>query len=224
MDLNRRGQADPGPEERAALAWALANPAPVVGLPLRPEVRAVLDHLHFASGMRGHGLGRALRREEPLLVGRTVLSDAEFTAWAGIEVPEVVTPWAHRRVCTRLHGHDDDHVTVFWLPADADVAEFTWQQAEASGAPTLTVDLHDGKPAAHPELQATRFRSAPGGWTAVTVGRSVVGVQRIDPDATRIGWVREDLPRPLAFVLHVTLLPTPAVELVLRGPGLPFAR
>lgn len=222
--MSRRGQADPGPEERAALAWALANPAPSVALPLRPEVRAVLDHLHFASGMRGHGLGRALRRAEPLLTGRSVLSDAEFTAWAGIEVPEVVTPWAHRRVCTRFRDHGHDQVTVLWVPADADVGEFTWEQAEALGAPTLTVDLHDREPPAHPELSATRFRSAPGGWTAVTVGRSVLGVQRIDPDATRIAWVREDLPRPLAFVLHVTLLPTPAVELALRGPGLPFAR
>ena len=216
MDLNGRTA------EEQALAWALVNPAPAVELPLRPEVRAVLDHLRFAAGMRGWGARRGRPRDEPLLAGRILLSDEEFTAWAGVETPEIVTPRAHRRVCTRRGGHD--RVTVFWLPADADVGEFTREEAEASAAPTLSVDRHDGAPAAHPESPVTSFAGAPGGRTSVTVGRSVVTVQRIGPDATRITWVREDLPRPLAYVLNVPLLPTPAVELALRSPGLPFAR
>lgn len=209
--------------EERALAWALANPAPLISAPLDDRVRAVLDRLRFASGMRGHGLGRHFWRSEPVLAGQTVLTEEEFVAWAGIDVPEITTPWAHRRVCS-TRDLADGYVTVHWIPADADVEEFTGERAEEVGAPSLTISPLDDRPDPHPERPSTTFTSAPGGYTSVTIGRSVVTVQRIDPGATRIAWGRTDLARPLGCVLSVPRLPTPAVELLLASPGLPFAR
>ncbi|WP_049821206.1 hypothetical protein [Kineococcus radiotolerans] len=208
--------------EERALAWALAHPAPVVTHPLDDPVRAVLDRLRFASGMRGHGLARHFWRSEPVLAGQRVLTESEFVAWAGIEVPGITTAWAHRRICS-TRDLADGHATVHWIPVDADVEGFTGEGAEEAGAPSLTIELHHDRPDPRPEPPRTRFTSAPGGWTSVTIGSSVVGVQRSDPQATRIGWVRTDLARPLAFVLDVPLLPTAAVELVLGSTGLPFA-
>ena len=120
--------------EERALAWALAHPAPVVTHPLDDPVRAVLDRLRFASGMRGHGLARHFWRSEPVLAGQRVLTESEFVAWAGIEVPGITTAWAHRRICS-TRDLADGHATVHWIPVDADVEGFTGEGAEEAGPP-----------------------------------------------------------------------------------------
>ncbi|PRY16884.1 hypothetical protein [Kineococcus rhizosphaerae] len=225
--LALRPQAE---EEADTLAAALANPHPEVALPLDEHVLRVLRHLRPAT------LGRR-RRERPDApsVGATAheLPRADVEAWLGFALPEFPDLAPARLVCLRrepgplprrgsLMPNGEPfcvRVALLWVAPDVDLDRLVLRRGD--GLLQGTVNWQPGRSRPDHRVLTTHFTNPAGGHTSVTVGGTQVGVQRVDPELTRIAWGRDVGDDEFTVALHVPHEPRQALEFLLRGRDAP---
>ncbi|PRY16883.1 hypothetical protein [Kineococcus rhizosphaerae] len=225
-------------EETAALAAALANPYPEVGLPLDDHVLRVLRHLRPAdvAGMRGAGLARMRWPDDPgVRATRHELPVADVEEWLGAPLPEfddlvpavlrcfTLEPGPLPRRGTTLPDGEplQVHVDLLWVAPDVDLDHLVLHHAPQDGYVQGYLSWTPWRQRDEPEDRTTDFTSAAGGHTGVSVGGTRIGVQRFEGGVTRIGWGRRVGGDLFGIALHVPREPREALEFLLRGRNVP---
>ncbi|MFB9376956.1 hypothetical protein ACFFKU_02890 [Kineococcus gynurae] len=201
-------------------------------MPLSVPVRSVLERLRYATGMRGAGLARSRNLREPLFAALVHRDEPEVEAWLGFPLPEPapLRDVGHTRHClTRDPGPllprpgeiDDppEAIRVYWIPRDVDPAAVHLADPDELSVLPLSIGFQR-YPSPREDRPTTRFDSAPGGYTSVTVRGVRYTVQRFADRRTRVAWGRDDLPGDPRFAMEVPLPPVETVEFLVRSPRL----